>query len=59
MLTAGDALTKTLAKSQKVTFWSKKITLDASFFLLIIGDALNNNIIDIKINYIINKIKIN
>ena len=24
MLTAGDALAKTLAKSQKVTFWSQK-----------------------------------
>ena len=28
MLTAGDAL----AKSQKVTFWSKKMALDAFFF---------------------------
>ena len=32
MLTAGDALAKTLAKSQKVTFWSKNIDLDASIF---------------------------
>ena len=32
MLTAGDALTKTLAKSQKVTFGSKNIALDASIF---------------------------
>ena len=31
MLTAGDALAKTLAKSQKVTFWSQKIGLDAFF----------------------------
>ena len=28
MLTTGDALAKTLAKSQKVTFWSKKIALE-------------------------------
>ena len=39
MLTAGDALTKTLAKSQKVTFWSQKMALDA-FFLLTAVDAL-------------------
>ena len=39
MLTAGDTLAKTLAKSAKVTFWSQKIVLDA-FFLLIAGDAL-------------------
>ena len=32
MLTAGDALTKILAKSQKVTFGSKNIALDASIF---------------------------
>ena len=32
MLTAGDALTKTLAKSQKMTFGSKNIDLDASIF---------------------------
>ena len=32
MLTAGDALVKTLAKSQKVTFVSKNIALDASIF---------------------------
>ena len=32
MLTAGDALAKTLAKCQKVTFWSKNIALDASIF---------------------------
>ena len=40
MLTAGDALVKTLVKSQKVTFGAKKIVLDA-FFLLIVGDVLN------------------
>ena len=39
MLTAGDALTKTLAKSQNVTFWSKKIALNV-FFLLTAKDAL-------------------
>ena len=39
MLTAGDVLAKTLAKSQKVTFWSKKIALDV-FFLLTAEDAL-------------------
>ena len=39
MLTAGNALAKTLAKSQKVTFWRKKIALDV-FFLLTVGDAL-------------------
>ena len=33
MLTVGDALAKTLAKSQKVTFWSKKkMALNAFFF---------------------------
>ena len=31
MLTTGDALAKTLAKSQKVTFWSQKMALDAFF----------------------------
>ena len=32
MLTVGDTLAKTLAKSQKVIFWSKKMALDAFFF---------------------------
>ena len=32
MLIAGDALAKTLVKSQKVTFWSQKMALDAFFF---------------------------
>ena len=32
MLIAGDDLAKTLAKSQKVTFGSKNIALDASNF---------------------------
>ena len=40
MLTAGDALAKTLAKSQKVTFWSKKNGFICFFFLLTVGDAL-------------------
>ena len=41
MLTAGDALAKTLAKSQKVTLWSKKKWLWMFFFfLLTTGDAL-------------------
>ena len=39
MLTAGDALAKTLDKSQKVTFWSKKMDLDA-FFCVTAVDAL-------------------
>ena len=39
MLTAGDVLTKTLAKSQKVIFWSKKNSFRC-FFLIITGDAL-------------------
>ena len=40
MLTAGDALPKTLAKSQKVTFWSKRKWLLMLFFGLTAGDAL-------------------
>ena len=40
MLTAGDALAKTLAKSQKITFWSKKNSFRCFFFLLTAGDAL-------------------
>ena len=32
MLTAGDALTKNLAKSQKVTFGSQNLVLDADNF---------------------------
>ena len=42
MLTAGDALTKTLAKSQKVTFWSKKNSFRCFFFWLTTGDALSH-----------------
>ena len=47
MLTAGNALAKTLAKYQKVTFWSKKNGFGCFFFFfwLIAGDALN----DVKI----------
>ena len=32
MLTAADALAKTLAKSQKVTFWSQKTGFRCFFF---------------------------
>ena len=32
MLTAGDALAKTLAKSQKATFWSQKNGFGCFFF---------------------------
>ena len=39
MFTVGDALAKTLAKSQKVTFWNKKNGFEF-FFLLTTGDAL-------------------
>ena len=40
MLTAGDALAKTLAKSQKVTYWSQKNGFGCFFFLLTDVDAL-------------------
>ena len=40
MFTAGDVLVKTLAKSQKVTFWSQKNSFRCFFFLLISEDAL-------------------
>ena len=40
MLTARDALAKTLAKSQKVTFWSQKNSFRCFFFLLTTEDAL-------------------
>ena len=40
MLTAGDALAKTLAKSQKVTFWSQRNGFGCFFFLLTAVDAL-------------------
>ena len=40
MLTGGDALAKTLAKSQKLTFWSKKNDFGCFFFLLTAEDAL-------------------
>ena len=41
MLTAGDALAKSLAKSQRVTFWSQKNGFGYFFFLLTAGDALS------------------
>ena len=40
MLTAGDALAKTLPKSQKVIFWSQKNGFGCFFFLLTAVDAL-------------------
>ena len=40
MLTAGDVLAKTLAKSQKVTFWSQKNGFGCFFFLFTAVDAL-------------------
>ena len=40
MLTARDALAKTLAKFQKVTFWSKKNGFGCFFFFLIDVNAL-------------------
>ena len=40
MLTAGDALIKTLTKSQKVTFWSKKNSFRCFFFWLTAENAL-------------------
>ena len=42
MLTAGDALVKTLAKTQKITFWNQKNGFGCFFFLLIVGDALTH-----------------
>ena len=41
MFTAGDALTKILAKSQKVTFWNQKNGFRYLFFLVTTGDALS------------------
>ena len=38
MLIAGDALAKTIAKSQKIIFWSQKNNFDAFFWLT--GDDL-------------------
>ena len=37
MLTAGDVLAKTLAKSQKVTFWNKKNGFGCFFFFSLLG----------------------
>ena len=42
MLTAEDALTKTLAKSQKLIFWNQKNGFECFFFLLTAGDALRS-----------------
>ena len=52
MLTTGDALAKTLAKSQKVTFWSKKNSFRYFFFLLTIGDVLTNQMSYIILYYV-------
>ena len=40
MLTTGDALDKTLAKFQKVIFWSQKNSFRCFFFLLTAGNTL-------------------
>ena len=40
MLTAGNALAKTLVKSQKITFWSQKNSFTC-FFWLTAKDALS------------------
>ena len=42
MLTAGDALVKTLAKSQKITFLSQKYGFRCFFFWLTAGDVLSS-----------------
>ena len=44
MLTAGDVLPNTLAKSQKITFWSQKNSFRCFFFLLTAGNALTTHI---------------
>ena len=43
MLTAGDALAKTLTKSQKVAFWNKKIGFGCFFFWLTVVDAIHSS----------------
>ena len=42
MLTARDALTKTLAKSQKVTFWSQKNGFGCFFFYSLLWMLLDD-----------------
>ena len=49
MLTAGDVLAKTLAKSQKVTFLSQKNGFGCFFFWLTAVDALRASLIDIEV----------
>ena len=39
MLIAGDDLAKTLAKSQKIIFWSQKNSFRCFFLLTAAGDA--------------------
>ena len=46
MLIAGDTLVKTLAKSQKVTFWSQKNGFGCFFFFLTAVDALINKVLN-------------
>ena len=55
MLTAGDALAKTLVKSQKVTFWSQKNDFGC-FFWLITVDALRMQIMFLSTFWICIKI---
>ena len=43
MLTAREALAKTLAKFQKVTFWNQKNGFGCFFFWLTAVDAIYNN----------------
>ena len=49
MLTAGDVLAKTLAKSQIVTFWRQKNGFGCFFFLLTAVDAFRASLIDIEV----------
>ena len=44
MLTARGALAKTLAKSQKVTFWSQKNGFGCFFFWLTVVNALRTRL---------------
>ena len=37
MLTVVDTLTKTLAKSLKITFWNKKMALNVFFLLFFVN----------------------
>ena len=48
MLTTGDALAKTLVKSQKIIFWSQKNGFKYFFFLLTTGKSSKNNFLEPK-----------